>query len=456
MLESSTDVTLRPAERRRAQQLMIAEGMVWTVMYVCILGVPLTGWALALGATAWQIGLLTTIPALMRLAQIVAPRLMRPGQGRKRMALLGLVGARVFNLPIMLLPLVAWAAPGWNPALFGVLLGIVTVYNALDAIGVVGWMSWATDVVPLAERGRYWARRGMLAGLVNLLAAPIVGWVLDMGRGWSAGPTWAGQPHPLVFALVFAVGTAAGAITAWLLGQTPHAPAAVTPAPGEGLLRPIRRAMSDPTLRRYITARTTWSFGVWLALPFVNVYWLKTLGLDFTTVTLLTAGQTLLNLASLTMWGRAVDRWGCRPIVILSTALRATSLALLAVTTTGTPWLWPLLLGQVALAGLGDGGLQLSVSTLLMKLTPRADPAYFAAFNTITGLTAALGPLLASALLAWIGSRLITVGSLTISPLQFFFMAAAVIGWGSLLLLRGFAEPRETEAPAPASEPVPA
>jgi hypothetical protein len=51
---------------------------------------------------------------------------------------------------------------------------------------------------------------------------------------------------------------------------------------------------------------------------------------------------------------------------------------------------------------------------------------------------------------------LITIGSLTISPLQFFFMAAAVIGWGSLLLLRGFAEPRETEAPAPASEPVPA
>jgi MFS family permease len=453
---SDSSLILRPAEQRRAQQLMIAEGMVWTIMYVAILGVPLTGWALALGATAWQIGLLTTIPALMRLAQIVAPRLMRPGAGRKRMALLGLVGARVFNLPIMLLPLVAWAAPDWNPVLFWVLLGIVTVYNALDAVGVVAWMSWATDVVPLAQRGRYWARRGMLAGLVNLLAAPVVGWVLDTGRGWEAGPAWAGQPHPAVFALVFAVGTVAGGVTAWLLARTPHAPAAVVPAPGEGLLRPIRRAMSDPPLRRYITARTTWSFGVWLALPFVNVYWLKTLGLDFTVVTLLTAGQTLLNLASLTLWGRAVDRWGCRPIVILSTALRATSLAVLAVTTTGTPWMWPLLIGQVALAGLGDGGLQLSVSNLLMKLTPRADPAYFAAFNTVTGLTAALGPLLASALLAAIGSGLIRIGGLVVSPLQIFFLAAALIGWGSLWLLRGFAEPQEADASVPAPEPLPA
>lgn len=435
---------------------MVAEGMVWTVMYVCILGVPLTGWALALGATAWQIGLLTTIPALMRLAQIVAPRLMRPGTGRKRMALLGLVGARVFNLPLMLLPLVAWVAPDLNPALFWVLLGIVTVYNALDAIGVIGWMSWATDVVPLAERGRYWARRGVLTGVVNLLVAPIVGGVLDLGRGWDAGPAWAGQPHPLVFALVFAVGTVAGGITAWLLKNTPHAPAAVAPTPGEGLLRPIRRAMSDPILRRYITARTTWSFGLWLALPFVNVYWLKTLGLDFTVVTLLTAGQTLLNLASLTLWGRAVDRWGCRPAVIASTALRATSLGVLALAAPGTPGLGPLLIAQVILAGVGDAGLLLSVSNLLMKLTPRADPAYFAAFNTITGLTAALGPLLASALLAWIGSGLIRLGSLTFSPLQFFFAAAAVIGWGSLLLLRGFAEPQEAETPAPASDPIPA
>jgi MFS family permease len=435
---------------------MIAEGMVWTVMYVCILGVPLTGWALALGATAWQIGLLTTIPALMRLAQIVAPRLMRPGAGRKRMALLGLVGARVFNLPIMLLPLVAWFAPDLNPLLFWVLLGIVTVYNALDAIGVIGWMSWATDVVPLAERGRYWARRGVLTGVVNLLVAPIVGGVLDIGRGWDAGPAWAGQPHPLIFALVFAVGTGAGGITAWLLKNTPHAPAAVAPTPGEGLLRPIRRAMSDPTLRRYITARTTWSFGFWLAMPFVNVYLLKTLGLDFTVVTLLTAGQTLLNLASLTLWGRAVDRWGCRPAVIVSTALRATSLGLLALILPASPGMWPLLIGQVVLAGLGDAGLALSVSNLLMKLTPRADPAYFAAFNTMTGLTAALGPLLASALLAWIGSATLQLGAFAVGPLQVFFAAAALIGWGSLLLLRGFAEPQEAEMLIPAPEPIPA
>jgi MFS family permease len=216
--------------------------------------------------------------------------------------------------------------------------------------------------------------------------------------------------------------------------------------------------MSDPTLRRYITARTTWSFGLWLALPFVNVYWLKTLGLDFTVVTLLTAGQTLLNLASLTLWGRAVDRWGCRPAVIVSTALRATSLGLLALIIPNAPWMWPLLIVQVVMAGLGDAGLALSVSNLLMKLTPRADPAYFAAFNTMTGLTAALGPLLASALLAWIGSQTLHLGPLAVGPLQVFFVAAALIGWGSLLLLRGFAEPREVETPEPtsASEPLPA
>jgi hypothetical protein len=98
----------------------------------------------------------------------------------------------------------------------------------------------------------------------------------------------------------------------------------------------------------------------------------------------------------------------------------------------------------------------LSLSKLLLTLTPRADAAYFAAFNTVTGLTAALGPLLASALLAAIGSGLIRIGGLVVSPLQIFFLAAALIGWGSLWLLRGFAEPQEADASVPAPEPLPA
>ena len=448
--------TLRPAERRQAQRLMIAEGMIWTVMYTCILSVPLTGWALALGASAWQIGLLTTIPALVRLVQVAAPRWMPPGEGRKRLALTGLVGARLFHVPLTLLPLLAWLWPGANPLLFWVLLLLVTVYNALDAIGTIGWQSWATDVVPPAERGRYWARRGAMVGLVSLIASPIVGWILDQGRALTPGTAWAGQPHPLVFLGVFAVGTGAAAITAWLLARTPHAPLTHRPPPGEGLLRPVRRALADPLLRRYITARTTWSFGIWMALPFVNVYLLQNLHLDFTTVTLLLAGQTLLNLSTLTAWGRAVDRWGCRPVVVIGTAARAISMGLLALATPDAPWLWPLLLAQIALAGVGDAGISLAVPNLLMKLAPRSDPAYFAAFNTITGLTAALGPLVASAVLAVVGSGALHVGGLAVSPLQIFFALTTVFGFVSLVVLRGFAEPRDEAAPAPATEPVPA
>jgi MFS family permease len=447
---------LRPADRRQAQRLMIAEGMVWTVMYTCIFSVPLTGWALALGASAWQIGLLTTIPALMRLVQVVAPRWMPPGMGRKRLALAGLVGARVFTLPIMLLPLGAWLWPSANMVLFWILLLLVTAYNALDALGTIAWQSWATEVVPLSERGRYWARRGALVGLVSLAASPVVGWVLDQGRALTVGTVWAGKPHPLVFLAIFALGVGAAAITGVLLARTPHPALTHRAPPGEGLLRPVRRALADPMLRRYIMARTTWSFGLWLALPFVNVYWLQNLQLDFTTVTLLLAGQTLINLVSLSAWGRAVDRWGCRPVVVVSTAARALSMGLLALVVPGAPWLWPLLLLQIALAGLGDAGISLSVTNLLMKLAPRADPAYFAAFNTVTGLAAALGPLAGSAVLALMGSSWVQVGELTYSPLQVFFLLATVFGVLSLGLLRGFAEPQDAEVSAPVAEPIPA
>ena len=425
---------LRPAERRRAQWLMIVEGMTWMVMFTTVFGVALTGWALALGATAWQIGLLTTVPALVRLVQIGAPRLMRPGAGRKRLAWGGLIGARVLNVPIMLLPLAAWAWPGAHPALFWLLLALVTVYNALDALGAVAWLSWATDVVPVGERGRYWAQRGMLTGAVGLVVAPAVGWVLDAGRGLAVGTTWAGQPHPFAFLIVFAVGTGAGAVTAWQMARTPHAPMAAPPS-GAGLLGPLRRAFADALLRRYIAARTVWAFGAWLALPFTTVYLLQTVGLDFTTVTLLTAGGSLLSLLSLAVWGRAVDRWGCRPVVVVGTVLRAGGMAVLAFATPDAPWLWTVLLVYFAATGMGDAALQLSVGNLLMKLAPRADPAYFAAFNTTTGLAQALGPLLGSVLLALAGGGLVQVAGWTVHPLQIFFLVPAVGGTISLLWL---------------------
>ena len=449
MLTSNS--TLRPAEKRQAQKLMIVEGMVWTVMFHSLYGVVLTGWALALGATAWQIGLLNTIPVLVRLVQLFAPRFMRPPKDRKRLALLGLAGARAFNVPMLLLPLAAWLFVGAHPALFWVMLAVIVAYNALDALGVVAWMSWATDVVPVRERGRYWAQRGVMTGLVGLVAAPVVGWVLDAGRGAAQGTPWAGHPHPLIFALLFAVGTLAGGVTAWLLARTPHAPLVAATPPDEGLFQPVRRALADPLLRRYVTARSIWSFAINLGLPFVSVYMLTNLRLDFTTVTLLGAGQTLLLLGSLSAWGRAVDRWGCLPVVMISTSLRAASMLLLALVAPGTPGFWPLLVLYVVTAGLGDAGLQLSIGNLLMKLAPRADPAYFAAFNTLTGLMGALAPLLASVLLAVVGSGTLVLAGLPISPLQVFFALALLGAVGSLVTLLGFREPADVADPAPAS-----
>ena len=128
---------------------------------------------------------------------------MRPGAGRKRMALLGLVGRAGVQ------PADHVAAAGRlvraraQSVLFWVLLGLVTVYNALDAMGSsagsLGHRRGAADRTrALLGAARGDGRPG------RLLVAPLVGWVLDRGGAGTRGTAWAGQPHPLVFALVFA------------------------------------------------------------------------------------------------------------------------------------------------------------------------------------------------------------------------------------------------------------
>jgi hypothetical protein len=124
---------------------------------------------------------------------------------------------------------------------------------------------------------------------------------------------------------------------------------------------------------------------------------------------------------------------------------------LLALVGPGAPWGEALLMLYVVTAGLGDAGLQLAVGNLLMKLAPRADPAYFAAFNTVTGLMGALAPLSASVLLALLGGSTLRLAGVPISPLQVFFALAMLGAIGSLGLLLGFREPADAAEPAPAS-----
>ena len=91
-----------------------------------------------------------------------------------------------------------------------------------------------------------------------------------------------------------------------------------------------------------------------------------------------------VNLVFEVVTGGLVELWSHKLRSFLTLTLLM--LGVFALVGPGVAWGEALLILYIVTAGLGDAGLQLSVGNLLMKLAPRADPAYFAAFNTLTGL----------------------------------------------------------------------
>jgi hypothetical protein len=155
------------AELNRTIKISTTEGMFWQV-YAAIAApgsVFLTKFAVMLGATPLQFGLLSAIGQLSQVFQPLGVAVTRKMTSRKGVVV-GLVSAGravafLYGLMPFLLPPQAamWA-----------FLPLFLIATSLQAVGGNAWIGWISDIIPLEVRGRFFARRSqylMLAGLVT-------------------------------------------------------------------------------------------------------------------------------------------------------------------------------------------------------------------------------------------------------------------------------------------------
>src|SRR5579863_5262229 len=98
----------------RAMRLSISEGALACAMGTLTGGVFLTGFALALGASRFQIGLLAAMPTFANFAQLLGAIAIERTGHQKGVCLSALSLSRIFSLVVLLTPLVALAgASSW-------------------------------------------------------------------------------------------------------------------------------------------------------------------------------------------------------------------------------------------------------------------------------------------------------------------------------------------------------
>jgi MFS family permease len=406
---------------RRSLRASLAEGLFAEVVAACAGPTVLVGWALHLGAPAFQVGLVAALPQLAQAFQL-------PGAwttallGRRRAAIWAVTLSRQALLPLALLPLL----PLGVEAKRGVLLAVAALSAALGVVGNNAWTAWMGELVPAPLRGRYFGARTALCTAGGTLAGLGAGALLD-----AAGGRALREPALALLALLACV---AGAVTTALLSRQHDPPAPDGPRPTLALaLRPL----VAPGARGLLRYQLAWNAAVGLGGGYFTFHLLGNLHAGFTVVALHAACAAAVRVMAAPMWGRAVDRLGARP-VLAACSFGAAVLPLLWIVATPDR-LWPIAVDAV-LSGVAWGGHGLAAFAAPLAVAPRLErPWWLAVFAAAGGLAyaaaASAGGLLAASLPAGVAS-LGTGGPALLAV----FLASSALRFASAFLALDIAE----------------
>ena len=298
-------------------------------------------YALQFGVSGALVGMMITIFGIGRLCANLPAGILSERYGRRLFICLGpatiavgAVGAAIVSTFVMVL-----------------------VWRFVQGIGSGIYMTVsATVLMQVArpgERGRVMAMyQGSL--LVGAGIGPAIGGFLAEHFGFAA-PFW-GLAVVATAALAFALATFVEPppATAQATGEAPARPASFF-----SLFRLVPYLLLCVITFGVFFTRTA---SQWVLIPLVGH---QTFGLSVDAIGLALSITAIANVAILPIIGPAIDRFGSRPITIVSTILTGTALAIIAVATGGV-WFWV----AIMILGIGGGFSGPSVAAALAEAVP--------------------------------------------------------------------------------------
>ena len=364
-----------------------------------------------LGASNFQVGLLSAMPAFTGLVLSVAvggwlstQRSVAPWYARTR--LLSILAYGLTGLVTLLLP------PAYSVQAILVIWALATVPQVIVNI--------TFSVVMNAVAGpqlRYdlLSRRWSMMGLITAGGIALTGQVLQHLR------------FPFNFQIAF-MALSAGGLVSLIYADRLRLPDTSRPAGPALSLAGQARAMGGllrqhPAFRGIASRRFIYMAGVTLAAPIVPLYYVRVAHADDAAIGLITTAQTLTLLIGYRVWTRLSERRGARPVLLLTTLALAIYPALMAATRQV-----PLIALLAALAGIFQGGFDLVFFDELMKRVPGDQAPLFVSFDQSAQNLAAMVAPLAGTLLAdhlGLGGALLASAALRLVGFALFVRSAA-------------------------------
>lgn len=355
-----------------------------------------------LGATNFQVGLLTAMPAFAGLGLTIF--MGRFLQSRRNVVPWFSSSSLLYFLSFGVIGAVSLVVPQQH-----VVPAMLLVWAVATLPRTMRNISFSVEMNAIAgPRGRYalMSRRWAIIGLVSAITVMVAGHILDRLR------------FPINYPLVFIVLSMGGLISYYSTSRIVLPDAEPQPHPaGLSLLQRLKGYVNlirgERAFVSFTAKRLVYISGITLAAPLFPLYYVREVQATDAWIGTISTAQTAIMLIGLFLWARQSQVRGSRLVLLWTTFGLSLRPALIASTHRVE-----LIALYAGLAGVFQGGLDLVFFDELMKTVPTQHSATFVSVaQSLQHLSAMMMPLLGTLLANHIGLRGALVVSAAVSLL---------------------------------------
>lgn len=425
-----TRESLTELDTKRSISMVTADGVCSSGMGTLQGGVFLSAFAIAIGASNYEIGLLTTFAFLSQLIQIPGLLLVRALKVRRPLVVAFAALSRLNWLFIIFIPLL-FVDKGIT-----FMLQWLVVAMLLGAMAGPAWNSLLRDVLPAGSMGKIMSRRMILSTATALILTLLGGWFVDW---WKA----ANPSAPLyAYSILFFLGLLFGIAGVVAISRIPEPKMDL--GQSKSLMEMFTGPVKDGNFRNLLAFTGVWTFAINLAVPFFIIYMLKRIGISLFMVTLLTVVSQLSNILFLKIWGRIADRFSNKSVFAVSGPIFL--FVIIAWTFTTMPEKYfltmPLLFVIHIFSGMAMAGYTLASGNMALKMSPKGEAhAYMTVFGITGAVAGSIAPMLGGVIADFFSNRelslsmnwseparQVSVYALNFKALDFLFLFAFLVG----------------------------
>lgn len=276
----------------------------------------ITPFAIALGATTGQVGLLTAAPNLLAsLAQVKSADITEALKSRKKVISVSVFVQALMFFPIFLIPFLI------KERQVEFLIFFYTIHLLFGNFAAAPWGSLIAKYIPSRKRGRYFGFRNKTLGLINTASAVLGGFLLHR---FHRGNVFVGYGI-LFFIALFT------RLASWHYLNKMYEPPFKIKEEEKFTFFEFVSKIKRSNFTRFVFYVAAMVFCVNISAPFFAVYMLKDLSMSYPVYTLITVAASITMLLVMDRWGSRADIFGNIKILKLCSFFRAVCAYVMAV-----------------------------------------------------------------------------------------------------------------------------